>query len=192
MDPANREYLTSQAIRGIWIVGHRCSPDKRYWRIWTCLPGEVESSSSPIRRQASDAKYPKKVERRPDRISAVRYPKKVGRRPDIIPDVRYPGKVGRRPDRIPFGWNEREFRPDGMSENFRPGWMSDAMCRKGDVCLSKGEGATRHFLGRIPHWAGDFLAIIDAMISIKEIRSYSCPLVYNSCNKEHSQQFEIP
>ena len=64
-------------------------------------------------------KYPKKVERRPDRIPAVRYPKKVGRRPDrilamrylhrpdIIPDVRYPGKVGRRPDRISSGWNER-------------------------------------------------------------------------------------
>ena len=108
-------------------------------------------------------KYPKKVERRPDRIPAVRYPKKVGRRPDrilamrylhrpdIIPDVRYPGKVGRRPDRISSGWNEREFRPDGMSENFLPGGMSDATCRKGDVCVSKGEGATRHFLGRIPH-----------------------------------------
>ena len=52
MDPANRECLTSQAIRGIWIVGCRCSPGKRYQRIQTCLTGEVESPSSPIRRQA--------------------------------------------------------------------------------------------------------------------------------------------
>ena len=59
MDPTNCEYLTSQAIRGIWIIGHGCSPDKRYRRIRTCLPGEVESSSSPIRR---------------DRIPDVRYP----------------------------------------------------------------------------------------------------------------------
>ena len=58
VDPASREYLTSQAIRGIWIVGHGCSPDKRYRRIRTCLSGEVESSSSLIRRQASDVRYP--------------------------------------------------------------------------------------------------------------------------------------
>ena len=31
--------------------------DRRYRRIRTCLPGEVESSSSPIRRQASDVRY---------------------------------------------------------------------------------------------------------------------------------------
>ena len=58
MDPANREYLTSQAIRGIWIVGHGCSPNKRYRRIWTCLLREVESSSSPIQQQAPIVKYP--------------------------------------------------------------------------------------------------------------------------------------
>ena len=60
-------------------------PGKRYQRIRTCLPGEVESSSSPIRRQAPDAKYLEKVERRPDRILAVRYPERVGRQPDRIP-----------------------------------------------------------------------------------------------------------
>ena len=36
-------------------------PGKRYRRIRTCLSGEVESSSSPIRRQAPDVKYPEKV-----------------------------------------------------------------------------------------------------------------------------------
>ena len=51
---------------------------------------EVESPSSPIRRQAPTVRYPEKVERRLDRI----------------PDVRYPG---------------------GMSENFHPGGMSNAM-----------------------------------------------------------------
>ena len=54
MDPANRECLTSQAVRGIWIVGCGCFPGKRYQRIRTCLTGEVETSSSPIRHQAPD------------------------------------------------------------------------------------------------------------------------------------------
>ena len=36
-------------------------PGKRYQRIRTCLSGEVESSSSPIRLQAPDVKYPEKV-----------------------------------------------------------------------------------------------------------------------------------
>ena len=66
----------------------------------TCLTEEVESPSSPIRHQASDMRYPEKVERRPDRIPDVRYPEKVERRSDKIPDVRYPEKVERRPDRI--------------------------------------------------------------------------------------------
>ena len=61
-------------------------------------------------------RYPENVERRPDRIPDVRYPEKVERRPDKIPDVRYPG---------------------GMSENFRPGGMSDAMCRKGPSACPK-------------------------------------------------------
>ena len=100
MDLANRECLTSQAVWGIWIVGYGCSPGKRYQRIRTCLTGEVESPSSPIRRQAPDVKYPEKVERRPDRISNVRYPEKAERRLDRIPDVRYPEKVERRPDKI--------------------------------------------------------------------------------------------
>ena len=34
------------------------SPGKRYQRIRICLTGEVETPSSPIRRQAPDAKYP--------------------------------------------------------------------------------------------------------------------------------------
>ena len=60
-------------------------------------------------------KYPEKVERRPDRMAAVRHRDEVGCRPDINPDVRH---------------------PSGMSENFRPGGMSDATCCKGDVCMS--------------------------------------------------------
>ena len=76
------------------------SPGKCYQRIQTCLTGEVETSSSPIRRQAADVKYPDKVERWSDRIQDVRYPEKVERRLDRIPDVRYPEKVERRPDRI--------------------------------------------------------------------------------------------
>ena len=43
------------------------------------------------------------------RISDARHPDKEERWPDRIPDVRHPG---------------------GMSENFRPGGMSDATCRK--------------------------------------------------------------
>ena len=42
----------------------RNSPSKRYQRIRICLTGEVETPSSPIRRQAPDVKYPEKVERR--------------------------------------------------------------------------------------------------------------------------------
>ena len=91
------------------------------------------------------------MERRPDRIAAVRYLEKVGCQPDIIaavrhpnkverwpdPDVRYPEKakrrqdpdvVGYRPDRIPF--------PGEMSYDSRPGGMSDAPRRKGDVRVS--------------------------------------------------------
>ena len=49
MDPANRQCLTSQAVRGIWIGGCGCSPGKRYQKIRTCLTREVETSSSPIR-----------------------------------------------------------------------------------------------------------------------------------------------
>ena len=63
-------------------------PGKRHQRIRTCLSGEIESSSSPIRRQAPDVKYPEKVERRPDKIPDVRYPEKVERRPNkILPRV---------------------------------------------------------------------------------------------------------
>ena len=78
----------------------------RYQRIWTCLPKEVEASSSPIRRQALGVRYSEKVESRPDRIPNVRYSEKVERRPDRIPDVRHPGGMtgGRIPDvRCPGG-----------------------------------------------------------------------------------------
>ena len=84
--------------------------DRRYRRIRTCLPGKVESSSSPIRRQATNVRHPEKVGCRPDRIADVRHPDKVERWPNRIPDVRHPG---------------------GMRENFRPGGMSDATCCKG-------------------------------------------------------------
>ena len=39
----------------------RNSPSKRFQKIRICLTGEVETPSSPIRRQAPDAKYPEKV-----------------------------------------------------------------------------------------------------------------------------------
>ena len=57
----------------------RNSPGKRYQRIWICLTREVETPSFPILRQASDVKYPEKVERCPDRIPNVGYPKKMER-----------------------------------------------------------------------------------------------------------------
>ena len=39
---------------------------------------------------------------------------------------------------------------------------------------------------------GDFSATVDALTSIKEIQSYSCPLIYDSCNQEPLQRFEMP
>ena len=68
MDPANRECLASQAVQGIEIVGCGSYPGKRYQKIRTCLTEEVETPSSPIRRQAPNVRYPEKVECRPDRI----------------------------------------------------------------------------------------------------------------------------
>ncbi|WKA06683.1 hypothetical protein VitviT2T_024573 [Vitis vinifera] len=59
---------------------HYMSQLRRDRRIRICLIGEVETPSSPIRRQAPDVKYPEKVERRPDKIPDVRYPEKVERR----------------------------------------------------------------------------------------------------------------
>ena len=59
----------------------------------------------------------------------MRYPDKVERWPGRISDVRHPG---------------------GVSDDFRPGGMSYATRRKGDVCMSKREEATWHFLRRIP------------------------------------------
>ena len=70
-----------------WNVGRGCSPGKRYQRIRICLTGEVETPSSPIRRQAPDVKYPEKVECHPDRISAVIYPEKMERRKGDYPHM---------------------------------------------------------------------------------------------------------
>ena len=39
-------------------------------------------------------KYPEKVERRSDRITAARHSDKVERWPGRIPDVRHPGGIG--------------------------------------------------------------------------------------------------
>ena len=52
-------------------------PGKRYQRIRTCLTGEVETSSSPIRHQVPDVKYPIRGSGHvwPDRIPGVRYPR---------------------------------------------------------------------------------------------------------------------
>ena len=58
----------------------RNSPGKHYQRIRLCLTEEVETPFFPIRRQALDVKYPKKVERQPDKIPNVRYPEKVEHR----------------------------------------------------------------------------------------------------------------
>ena len=97
--------------------------------IRTSLFGEVESSPSPIRRQAPDIKYPEKGERRPDRMAAVRYLDKVERWPNRMAAVRHPG---------------------GVSDDFRPDGMNYAMHRKGVVFVAMGKEVTRHFLGRIP------------------------------------------
>ena len=74
MDPANREYLTSQAIR---VECESLATDAIQISIIEgsrhVCPGEVESSSSPIRRQAPNVRYPEKVERRPDRMAVVRH-----------------------------------------------------------------------------------------------------------------------
>ena len=82
-------------------------PGKRHQSIRTYLSGEVESSSSPIWRHASDVKYPKKVKRRLD--PNVRYLDEVERRPDIIAAVRHPG--GMSAEKYfgcdISGWNER-------------------------------------------------------------------------------------
>ena len=74
-------------------------------------------------------KYPEKVERRSDRIAAVRHPDKVERWPSRIPDVRHPG---------------------GISENFRPGGMSDATRHKGGGLHGQGRGSHVAIFGEDP------------------------------------------
>ena len=67
MDPANREYLMSQAVRV-------SCPGKRYQRIRTCLSGEVESSSSPHPATGVGYEISGEGVMWPDRMAAVRYP----------------------------------------------------------------------------------------------------------------------
>ena len=81
---------------------------------------------------------------------------------DRIPNVRYPGgwNVGRQDSGCEIseeggtsagqnsgyeisGWNEGEFPSE---------WNEQCHISQGAVCVSKGEGATRHSLGRIPQW----------------------------------------
>ena len=65
-------------------------------------PGKLKRLSSPIRRQASDAKYP-------DEVSDVKYPN--GMAAEKIPDVRHPGGMAARsPIRTPLGRSTRHSR----------------------------------------------------------------------------------
>ena len=117
MSDSSRDLVVSVVRVIFFIVGKNGSgesrafdepscPGKRHQSIRTYLSGEVESSSSPIQRHASDVKYPKKVKRQPD--PNVRYPDEVERRPD--PDMRYSDEVERQPDII-----AAVRRPGGMS-----------------------------------------------------------------------------
>ena len=102
MDPANREYLTSQTIRG-------SCPGKRYQRIRTCLSEEAESSATDILQVSvtggSGHVCPGKLNRRPlpsgdrRRMWYIRRWWNAG--PDRITTVRYPEMVESRPDKIP-------------------------------------------------------------------------------------------
>ena len=100
MSDSSRDLVVSVVRVIFFIVGENGSgesrafdepscPGKRHQSIRTYLSREVESSSSPIRRHASDVKYPKKVKRQPN--PNVRYPDEVERQPDIIAAVRRPG-----------------------------------------------------------------------------------------------------
>ena len=71
-------------------------------------------------------RHSEKVGCRPDRIVAVRHLDKIEHWPDRIPDVRHPG---------------------GMRENFRPGGMSDATCRKGPSTCPREREPRGTFLG---------------------------------------------
>ena len=89
IDPANRECLTSQAIREIWIGGCGCSPGKRYHKIRTCLTGEVETSSSLIWMWDIRLEDPDMSDRRSWNVllshPAVRYPDVKYRRTEFFP-----------------------------------------------------------------------------------------------------------
>ena len=70
-----RSHISGSFRRTPWHCAKwlRNSPSKRYQRIWIWLTGEVETPSSPIRRQAPDAKYPN------------------GMSAEKIPNVKHPG-----------------------------------------------------------------------------------------------------
>ena len=93
-----RTYREASGEHRDTVYWEKNSPGKRYHRIQTCLIGEVETSSSPIRRQASDVKYPEKVECQPDEIPGVRYPDSPR------------GHVARSPIRTPSGRSTRHSR----------------------------------------------------------------------------------
>ena len=87
----------------------RNSPGKRYQRIRICLTGEVETPSSPIRRQAPDVKYPDGMSAENifgceisgwnvDGAEFRMWDIRVECRWSRIPDVRHPGKV----DALPY------------------------------------------------------------------------------------------
>ena len=63
------------------------SPGKHYQRIRICLTEEVETPSFPIQICLPYVKYPKKVERHPNRIPDVGYPEKMERRKGDRPRV---------------------------------------------------------------------------------------------------------
>ena len=113
---------------GCEISGEGWTSTGQKFRMW-----DIRRRLNVGQTEIPDVRYPKKVERRPDRISDVRYLEKVERRLDRIPNVRYPEKVECRPDRI---------LP-------RMEWAMSRVAR-GIVCVCKAERATWHFLGRIP------------------------------------------
>ena len=80
--------------------------DRRYRRIRTCLPGEVESSSSSIRRQgAPNERYPSGM--RDSRSGGMRDSRLGGMRDSRPSGMRDSRSGGMR--NFPSGWNEEEF-----------------------------------------------------------------------------------
>ena len=121
---------------------------RRIASIWRAkLSGKSESLATDVLRisvtEGSGHVYPGKLNRPPlpsgDRRQMwdIRRMWNVGRTEFRMWDIRRRWNVGRTEFRMwefPSGWNER------------------CHVSQGAVCVSKGEGATRHFLGRIPQW----------------------------------------